>query len=72
MNDGFVVMAKVLRYRTLDDMHAIFDEQDRDHSGTMDAKELLQLFASLSVNLTEDEVDMVLDEVPPAPYNTHI
>ena len=72
MNDGFVVMAKVLRYRTLDDMRAIFDEQDRDHSGTMDAKELLQLFASLSVNLTEDEVDMVLDEVPPAPYNTHI
>jgi hypothetical protein len=38
----------------------------------MDAKELLQLFASLSVNLTEDEVDMVLDEVPPAPYTTHI
>merc|ERR1712159_182913 len=56
-------MKKVLRYRTLDEMREIFDEQDRDHSNTMDARELLQLFASLQVNLTEPEVNKVLEEV---------
>ena len=43
MNDGFQVMKKTLRYRTLAEMREIFEEQDRDHSNTMDAKELLQV-----------------------------
>ena len=45
MNDGFQVMKKTLRYRTLPEMREIFDDQDRDHSNTMDSKELLQVHA---------------------------
>ena len=63
MDDGFIVMKKTLRYRTRKEMRDIFDAQDTDRSDTMDAKELLLLFASLNVNLTDKEVSIVIEEI---------
>lgn len=41
----------------------MFNLVDRDHGGTISKKELAQLMQTLSIHVTQQELDLLVDEI---------
>ena len=61
MNDGFAVLAKTIRYKTMAEIRQLYDAVDEDGSGFIDGKELTKMFQNVGVYLSAADVKKMLD-----------
>jgi len=63
MNDSITVMKRQLRNKDRDELLDLFEEQDQDHSGAIDDRELKGFFAALGVQLSDKEVSNAMKDI---------
>ena len=63
MESGFNLLRTELVGKTRADIEAMFQKMDRDHSASIDQRELDALFSDMGVHFTQEEVQKALVEI---------